>query len=165
MVKKFEIWNSEIKVEDYQDYIEEELQGYDEDEVYQAILEMNNGYLDDERMNLNKLLDHQILLIADPGLWDGRRRAYKLLNTHNIKDILYAQTNNSEIRWYCDGYNICCDEVHHDGTNHYIYREIKNSENIQSFLYSICCEKDWKKKLNYYTRSIASDVAKVYGIA
>ena len=39
--------------------------------------EINNRYLDDERVNLNIQLDQPILVIADLGLWNGRRPGYQ----------------------------------------------------------------------------------------
>lgn len=54
-------------------------------------------------------------------------------------------------------------KVDTDGVNHYIYREIRNPENIHKLLDMICYGKDLKSAINCYTRSIASDVAKAYG--
>lgn len=168
MVKKFEIWNSRIHMDDWKDFIEEERLEcpgkYDDDnEMYDHIIDINGYYLEDERMNLNIQLSNPIIVIANLGLWNGRHTAYKIINSGNIKDILYSEMEDAH--WYCDGYNICCDAYHHDGVNHYIYREIQNPENIQKFLDMIYYGKDFKSVLNYYTRSIASDVVKAYGFA
>ena len=67
------IWsNYDIDYEDWREYMEEEFPNLSEDERYQKMLEINDGYLDDERMNLNIQLSEPILLIADLGLWNGR---------------------------------------------------------------------------------------------
>ena len=174
MVKKFDIWKSEIDLDEWQGFLEEDrevnpdfYEGRDPDAAaYDAVCEENASYLDDERTNLNIQLEHPILIIADLGLWDGRRKAYKLIESGNIRDILYSQTNGmSECHWYCDGYNICCKEAHHDGTNHYTYREIRNEDNIDRFLEKLYYGKPYSAStLNHYTRSIAKDVARVYGL-
>lgn len=173
MVKKFDIWKSEIDLDEWQGFLEEDrevnpdfYEGRDPDAAaYDAVCEENASYLDDERENLNIQLEHPILIIADLGLWYGKRKAYKLIESGNIRDILYAQMNDSECHWYCDGYNICCWEGHHDGANHYTYREIRNEDNIDRFLEKLYYGKPISTStLNYYTRSIAKDVARVYGL-
>lgn len=170
MIKKFDIWNSEINLEEWKDFLEEDRELnpdlYEEGEDgYLRVCEINSAYLEDERINFDKKLENPILIIADLGLWNGRAAAYKILVSGNLKDILCAQVNGmSENHWYCDGYNICCDETHHDGTNHYLYREIRNMDNIEHFLELIYQKQDWKSCLNYYTRSIAKDVGRIYGL-
>ena len=175
MVKKFTIWDSwaDPEDEDWQDIIAEDREnnpgyweGADQYREWEFVAEMNNTYLDDERSNLNVQLEHPILVIADLGLWDGRRTGYKMIPSGNIGDILYSQCSSPcEDRWYCDGYDIRCDESHHDGTNRYIYREIRNPENIGRFLDMLYYGKPVsRRQLNYYTRSIATDVARVYGL-
>ena len=142
-------------------------EGRDPDAVaYEAVSEENASYLEDERVNLDIQLKHPILIIADLGLWNGRRKAYKVVDSGNIRDILYSQVSGmSDCRWYCDGYNIRCDEAHHDGTNHYTYREVRNEDNIERFLNKLYYgEPISPSTLNYYTRSIAGDVARVYGL-
>ena len=47
--------------------------------------EINNRYLDDERVNLNIQLDQPILVIADLGLWNGRRTGYQEISSGNIR--------------------------------------------------------------------------------
>lgn len=170
MIKKFEIWNSEINMDEWKDFLEEDknlnpgLYQTNEDDFLQ-VYKLNQEYLDDERANLDKTLPNPILVIANLGLWNGRTTAYKIIQSGNLKDILTPQVDGiSGQHWYCDGYNICCDETHHDGTNHYLYREIKNSENIENFLNMIYRKDNWEEKLNYYTKSIASDIGRIYGL-
>ena len=86
--------------------------------------EINSGYLDDERVNLNIQLPRPILVIGDLGLWNGRRSGYKEIYSGNIRDCLYSDTDFST--WYVDKLgDLRCDAVHHDGTNHYLYRTYK----------------------------------------
>lgn len=170
MIKKFDIWNSEINLEDWKDFLEEDRDLNPDlyeggEDGYLRVCEVNSEYLEDERINLDKKLENPILIIADLGLWNGRAAACKILESGNLKDILCAQVNGiSKNHWYCDGYNICCDETHHNGTNHYLYREIRNMDNIERFLELIYQKQDWKSCLNYYTRSIAKEVGRIYGL-
>ena len=70
------IWqNIDLKIEDWKDdyneYIEinkfKALNPEDEDEIHDYMVDTNNLYLDDERLNLNKEIDGRILAIADIG--------------------------------------------------------------------------------------------------
>lgn len=170
-MKKHIIWsNMKLDIKDWKDGYKEWLEindindrdSEDEDDIYRWMCDTNDGYLDDERMNLNKVVDGRILVIADLGLWNGRRPGYQVIGTRNIKDILDVNYDYAE--FYGDGYNIRGTEVHHDGTNHYLYRIIREDRNIENLLNAICDgEEISKSKLNYYTRSLYKDVAKIYG--
>lgn len=119
-------------------------------------------WLDDERENLNIQLENPILVIADLGLWNGRKQGYKIIESGNIKDILYDECDY--VKWYSDGHNIKAIASHHDGTNYYEYREIRDMDNIRNLLELIYCgKKISRSKLNYYTKSIHPHVAEIYG--
>jgi len=163
MRKERVIWDSEIRLEDWKDFLKEEHpEVTDEYEQYVLCAELNDEYLDDERMNLDIELDNQILCIADLGFWNGRRSAYKIIHSGNIKDILSSETEIA--KWYSDGYNVKCRATHHDGTNYYEYREIRKGKDIEKLLDKLYHgEPVSRKTLNYYTKSILPHVAKVYG--
>lgn len=66
--------------------------------------------------------------------------------------------------WYFDGHNVRCIDHHHDGTNHYLYREIREGRNIDNLLNDIYNGKEiTKSRLNYYTRSLGHYVKETYG--
>ncbi len=119
------IWsNYYIDYEDWRDDLEADYPDLTEDERYRKMLEINSDYLDDERDNLNIQLSQPILVIADLGLWYGRRQGYKEIESGNIRDCLYS--NYDYTTWYVDKQgDLRCDDVHHDGTNHYLYRVFK----------------------------------------
>ena len=169
-MKKRIIWsNIDLKPEDWKDGFEEfvemnelDIDTSDEDELWKYMVDTNWDYLDDERMNLDKKLDGRILVIADLGLWDGRHQGYKIIG-NNVSHIL-SDRDAHYIEWYSDGYNIRAKAIHHDGTNLYLYREIREDRNIQNLLDEIYSGKEISRsKLNYYTKSIAKHVHKVYG--
>ena len=170
-MRKHIIWsNINLDIEDWRDGYKEFLElNYlddkdpnDEDAIYEWMNETNDMYLDDERCNLNKEIDGRILIIADLGLWNGRKSGYKIIESRNIKNILSSQCDYVE--WYGDGYNIRCTAHHHDGTNRYLYRVIREDRNIDKLLDAIYNgEEITSSKLNYYTKSLYKDVANVYG--
>ena len=169
-MKKHIIWsNMNLHIEDrrdgYQEYLEEN--GFDErhnndDDLYQWMCATNAEYIYDERANLDKVVDGRILVIGDIGRWDGRVSGYKIIDSGNIKDILYSECDYVE--WYGDGYNIRSVGIHHDGSNYAEYRVIREDRNIENLLNDIYDGKEISRaKLNYYTRSLYPYVAKVYG--
>lgn len=169
-MKKHIIWsNMNLDIEDWREDYKESCENndmeYDPDDeyaIYEWMMETNKEYFYDERMNLDKVVEGRILVIADLGLWNGRKPAYKIIESGNIKDILGFTYDCAE--FYGDGYNIRGTEVHHDGTNCYLYRVIREDRNIQNLLDDIYDGKEYTmKKLNYYTKSLYKDVAKVYG--
>ena len=168
-MKKRIIWsNMDINPDDWKEGYKEdtEINGWDEDtededNLWRYINETLAAYLEDERMNLNVPTDGRILVVADLGLWYGRRQGYRILDG-NVKNILSADVDYVE--WYSDGYNIKATAAHHDGTNYYEYRVIREDRNIQNLLDAIYNgEEITRKKLNYYTRSLEPYVRRVYG--
>ena len=158
--KRHIIWSSEINIDNWDFDFDEE--GLTEEEKYYMVVMNNNLYLEDERINLNIKLDNPILVIVDLGLWNGRKQGYKMLKERNINSILYS--NADEVEWYSDGYNIRAKEIHHDGTNYLLYREIKNMDNIDNFLNKIYNNEEiTNATLNYYTKSINKHVKDFYG--
>ena len=169
-MKKRIIWsNLNINPDDWREAYKEtaEINEWDEDtddenNLCDYIHETLALYLGDEKANLNKEAEGRILVIADLGLWSGRKQAYKILN-RNISSILYDR-NAEYVEWYSDGYNIKATAVHHDGTNFYEYRVIREDRNIDNLLELIYNgEEISRKKLNYYTKSLHNYVAEVYG--
>ena len=166
MAKKV-IWSSEINMNDWEEYVQEQKEeGFIEKDSdgYKEVVDLMNEYLEDERMNLDIPTEGRILVIASLGLWNGRKSAYKILNERNVNAIL--SNGCDEIEWYCDGHNIKAIGKHHDGTNYYEYREIREDkeDNIYKLLNRIYNgEPVSRQMINYYTKSIAPQVKAVYG--
>lgn len=167
-MKKRIIWsnidlNEHEWIDSYNEFCEiNEINPGNENDLYNYMINTNAEYLFDERINLDKIVDGEILVIANIGTWQGRKHGYKIIKSANIKDILYD--NSDFIEWYSDGYNIKATAHHHDGTNHYLYRIIRNNRNIDKLLDSIYNGKNiTNSKLNYYTKSLYKDVANIYG--
>lgn len=161
------IWsNMNLNIDDWRDGYAEyceinEIEPGDEYDVYNWMEETNALYLDDERANLNKQLDGDILIIGDLGLWNGRRNGYKIARA-NLNAIFDISDDLMEI--YADGREIRATGCHHDGSNYYLFRAARPGRDLDKLLDSLYCgEYISPQKLNYYTRSIYNDVATVYG--
>lgn len=159
------IWDELVDTDEWIDEIREDYPDCDDDELKEIARELLYEYLNDERVNLDKEVEGEIVIIADLGLWNGRRVGYGTTNSTNIKDILNPKVNGqSYCHWYSDGYNICCTESHHDGTNYYKYRVVRPGRDINKLREKILCgEEITTSMINYYTRSLLPEVAAVYG--
>lgn len=164
------IWSSDINIEDWKEVLLEEAEerGVDindvsEAEKYEWVCDLNNSYLDDERTNLDVQLDNKIIAIADIGRWNGRVTGYKLIESGNIKDILYSD-GNCEPTWYVEDGDVKCKMSHHDGTNYVVYREVKPDVDIDDVIAIIMTTgKISDEDIDKYTTSIADKVNAVYG--
>ncbi|MDL2225056.1 hypothetical protein LJC20_02460 [Eubacteriales bacterium OttesenSCG-928-M02] len=138
-----------------------------EDQLYSLMVEINNDYLQDKRMNLDIQLAMPIIVIGDIGRWNGRVMGYKMIESGNIRDCLYSDCDYNE--WYVDRYgDLRCTAVHHDGRNYYLYRVFKNSatnaqmENLKSKIFNRTAT---RSDITRVTRRLGDDIAKVYGFS
>lgn len=152
-------------ITDYADCNDMNVEDVDDD-LKQAVV---NDYLEmdleDLDINCNVYLENPILVIADIGTWQGRKTAYKIINSGLLSDIFHFNDGCDYHKYYSDGYNIHCEAIHHDGTNYYEFREIKNMDNIETFLNNLLDDKytNNRRMLNYYTKSILPEFKKIYG--
>ena len=161
------IWsNLNININEWQDYLEEVENAIGEKlneyEKYEKIANLLDEYFQDEVTNLNIKTDNNIIAIASLGLWNGRKKGYKLLS-NNVNSILNG-FDCDYIEIYADKYNIKFKGIHHDGQNYIEFREIREGVNIDNLLNDIYIGKTIsRQKLNYYTKSILHYIAGVYG--
>ena len=165
-IERHIIWsNMDIDFEDWDDDLRSENPNMSDSELYDLMYETNNDYLDDERTNLNVQLSQPIIVIADLGLWNGRRSGYKMIESGNIKDCLYSDTDYTE--WYVDkNGDFCAEAAHHDGTNYYVYRTFKDSascEQVEDLQEKIYSGRATKADIDAVTEPIGTEIAKIYG--
>lgn len=163
MAKKI-IWTNEINMEDWKEFLEEEYPEIkNKNKQYKLVRDCIISNLEDERQNLNIPTSGRILMIADLGLWDGRRSGYKIIDKRNINAIL-TNNHDGEVEYYSDGWNIKGIWKHHDGTDYFEFREIREGKQItnltERLYYGLSVN---RKMINYYTKSIAPQVNAVYG--
>lgn len=118
-------------------------------------------------MNLNVQLSAPILVIGDLGLWHGRRMGYKEIASGKISDCLYADTDYAT--WCVDRLgDLRCDAIHHDGTNHYLYRTYKpgvRQSQIDHLKEKLYFGTATRADITRITRRLGDDIAKVYGFS
>ena len=159
------IWSNDLDYDDWKDDLEEQYPELSENERVTLMYEINGDYLDDERSNLDIQLSRPILVIGDLGLWNGRRMGYKEIQSGNIRDCLYSDTDY--VTWFVDrNGDFRCDAIHHDGTNHYLYRVYKDGvsetqiDNLKEKIYYGTAT---RADIVRVTRRLGDDIAKVYG--
>lgn len=159
------IWSSDYDVKNFEEWLDEEYPDADEYEREQLVWDLNQQYLGDERMNLGDIIAPAgIVVLASLGLWDGRKPAYREIDSGKVKDCLHYQYDDAE--FYCDRYNFCGIERHHDGTNFYTYRAWKENLSEQqkdNFLRKWLSGESMSCDVTRYTRSLRPEIAKVYG--
>lgn len=124
------------------------------DDEIQALADI---YYCDLKQNLSVItFDEDLICIANLGLWNGRKIGYKELG-NNARDVLTVFCGDY-VTLYSDGYNLCGEDYHHDGTNHYTFRVFKPNVNRDLFLEKIYNGTVSKRDITRYTRSILKDV-------
>ena len=163
---KFTIWSNNLDYSDWKNDLEELYPDYSDEDRISLMYDINNRYLEDERVNLDIQLDRPILVIADLGRWNGRFSGYKEIRSGRISDCLYSNTDYCT--WYVDAYkDLRCDAVHHDGTNHYLYRTYKENvsdtqiENLKTKIFEGTVT---RRDITRITRRIGDAIASVYGL-
>lgn len=128
-------------------------------------LRIENEYdLEDQKVNLDIVLDGPIIVIARLGLWNGKSWGYKSTDWRTIGEIFFSNCSGcSVIEFFGEEGDIWATEYHHDGTNQYLYREIKDESNISELEEKIYLGTVTKEDIDRYTKSIYPQVAEVYG--
>ena len=164
--KKHIIWqNYDINLDDYQELFDE-YEVTDEYEKYRFATEENDMYLDDERLNIAEELNENIIVIADIGLWHGRRIGYKEIG-NNVADCLNFESDCEYAEWYIDSKkNLRSSQSHHDGTHYLLYRVWKDNltermkDHFRNLIYT---GKVKSRDISRYTKRLGDYVSAVYG--
>ena len=162
------IFTNLVDTDDYKEAFEEWCEDNnldpEEEDLYRFIDYELDTWLADEKENLN-IPCGDIIAIADLGLWDGRHSAYKILKGGKVKEIFHINTEDY-CDFYCDRYDVRATLTHHDGTNHLLFREVREGrekafEKLCNALYNQ--EEVTRKQINYCTKSLRKPIAALYG--
>lgn len=162
---KWTIWNSEPDLKDFEDFFAEVYPDLTEEQKYQLMDEMNNDYLEDERINLGGIVaKNGIIVFRELGLWDGTHYAVSIDDGGKLSEHLQYRYDGAE--WYCDKNDLWGTEWHHDGCNHYLYRALKpglSSKQLKTLYQKFTAGTLDRKTLCRYTTSLRPQIAAVYG--
>ena len=165
-MKKKVIWsNYNLDYEDWKDFFDDEYPDLDEDKRIDLMYELNNEYLDDERMNLDIPVSEEIIVLGTLVSGTVVSPVTKKSHGHSIKDCLYTDTDCAT--WYLDGRgDLCCEAIHHDGTNHYLYRVFKpdvSDIRKENFLEKVLRGTVTRADITRTTQRLGDKIADVYG--
>ena len=108
------------------------------------------------REELNKELNGKIIQLASVGTYRGRRRGVNILNG-NLRSILYAGQGDF-YKLYYTAQGVYARDIHHDGTNYYEFREIKDGVNIDNYIDKFLAGKDTARDKTRYTKSLVKEL-------
>ena len=124
----------------------------------QYMWHLNECYLEDEIANLDiKTDDGDIIILADIGLWNGRRSGYRILNRY-VSSCLQFEKDCEYAEWYMEDDDLKSRQSHHDGTHYLTYRELLvDNDEFEELYYS------GKFNPDVHTRKLGKYINKVYG--
>ena len=134
----------------------EEYPGVSDDELPYVV---NDDWLEDERENLDVDVGGTIVVFADLGLWYGRRSGYKILDGTRLSGVLRSW-GDDYMEWYVEDGELKCCGAHHDGTNYYTYRVLKDQELLDRMGDEFGVD---LKELMDKTEPLGDMVSKIYG--
>lgn len=122
-------------------------------------------YMELDRYNkYDVYLGEPIVIIGYLELWDGKRTGYKLPRSANLGDCFLTGPDDLVNTWYLDERDdLVCDAVHHDGTNHILYRTWKpgtTQDQRSNFLKKVASNQVTRRDITRYTRSLGPVVRK-----
>lgn len=135
-----------------------------EQELNDFIAQDYSNWYSYEFENLDKELQGRVIAIANLGLWNGRRKSYKIMKS-NLNSVLDA-CGGDYLKVYTDRYDVKSTAIHHDGVNYITYRMLKpnlSEVQIDNFLSKLASGNFSKKDISRYTTSLKSQINKIYG--
>lgn len=144
----------------YSDVVMEDLKEFYPDASDKLLDELASDlYFDNRRLLMNTFADTifptDVICIAELGLWDGVRRAFRIFDAPTLDELFTSGQDIDEAEWYIDEHNdLRRNAYHHDGTNHYLYRQIRSEIGPmarRNFYDKIQAGTLTRKDLNYYT--------------
>lgn len=137
---KHVIWTNEIDtsdeaMEDYRNFLATSdpdcpSDVFTDEDVMRFMAEDNDRNLEDERANVGHVeMRHSstILCTGTLGLWHGTVMGYKLLEDATL-DKIFDVAVGDYVEFYEEDDDVRCTDTHHDGTNHYVFRELKTDD-------------------------------------
>ena len=138
-----------------------------EEERRTALRSVNRDLLEFTKEELAHTYPGGILVIADLGLWNGRRPAFREIPSGRLEECFVPGRDTEDIRWYLDRKgDLRCEDVHHDGTNRYLYRAWKEGAGgarKDRLRERICEGMASRADVERLTESVGEDIGRVYG--
>lgn len=127
-------------------------------------LDENEFALDAEKDNLGTVSVGTILVIADLGLWSGRKSGFRFLEGTNTLAATLKVFQGDSYRLYVEGEDLKGEDIHHDGTNFYTFYEAVDMDAAEKIADLVFNGKEIPDDLfRKGLRSLGPDVSGIYG--
>ena len=134
-----------------------------DEKIYEECRFMNETWFEDEKSELKRVSEGEVLAIADLGGWNGRCTGYKELES--LEEVLCSSCDYERVYVDSNG-DLRKDESHHDGNNSILYRYWKEGlteQQKENFLNKIYHGKCTRKDITRYTRKAGVGIADAFG--
>lgn len=124
--------------------------------------------LDAEESNLD-IPTGRIVVFGVLGLWHGKAHGSRILPEQRLSAILHAACRDSEeytVYYDTDDGEVKARDVHHDGTNRYLFRELVSGispDDEDAFLELVKSGAAKLEDVNRFTASLGPRVESIYG--
>ena len=147
--------------------------GINEDDLVRMAYVSNSQWLYDEKMNLSaaELTESGgILVIGRLGLWNRTQICAKIIDSDGGLPDIFDTACGEEYEFYAENSDIWCSDTHHDGTNTYLFREIREGHQDKiNRLWDLLYAGKWIDHpevcllVEKHTKSLYGYAARVYG--
>lgn len=163
------IWSNEnLNLEDWRDDLIQDHPEASDEELTEIMERANTEYFDDEKANLQSAeLPNAGVVFQYLGLWNGLQVGVGSMKEKTVGEILRWFPDCDYMTWFVNGEgDLCCDATHHDGTNHYVYRCLKDGEDESDVYAAMVGIRDQAAQVQVlidHTQPIGYLVKDVYG--
>lgn len=137
-------------------------------EINQLVSEYLDRYYFCEKMNLDKEMVEDIVVIGTVNTWNGSHHNVSRIG-NNLNMIVDSPYYVDSCEIYADRYNIRWVGFHRDGHNTALFRKMKDNSKYETFIHALMrAEAEdnttaWNRAIASYTSSLRPAVADIYG--
>lgn len=134
-----------------------------DEKIYEECRFMDETWFEDEKSELKRVSEGEVLALADLGGWNGRCPGFKELKS--LEEVLCSSCDYERVYVDSNG-DLRKDESHHDGDNFILYRYWKEGlteQQKENFLAKIYHGKCTRKDITRYTRKAGVGIADAFG--
>lgn len=158
------------KLEEYKDYLRDEglfseasiekIDIFDNvftDWVYNEL----EWYYEDLLATCDVEISKDIIVLADLGLWYGRREGIRVLGS-NVKACFLAEKDCEYVSWELDRHNLISVQHHHDGTHYLTYRRMKDNKHTDLLVEKMRRGELTKRDISKYTVTLKHTIERIW---
>lgn len=131
--------------------------------IYDSEIDADGFDFEDEKENLSVIMDGEMIVVADLGLWDGRHKGYRMMCGKVSSALNAFQGDSYKLVYDPDTDDVKGVDHHHDGTNYYTFREVRKGNDISVLQDLIYSERATQEDIDKYTKPLGKYVRRVYG--